>query len=131
MTHCPHCNSPVRAIKSQLTPEERKALRSRGTDGDTQAARIVAALKTGPKSTDDFRALGIYQSAARINGLRKVGYVIETKLYDGYAADGYSHARMGLYTLIEEPLAAQPTKEGQEAPKTGQQGGEGGAVVCE
>lgn len=126
---CPHCQSLVSPVQRQLTPEDRKALRSRRTDGDSQAARILAALRIGPKTTDDFRALGIYQSAARINGLRKLGYVIETELYDGYSADGYSHARLGRYTLIEEPLADDPRRV-KEAPKTGQEGANGGEAAC-
>lgn len=119
---CQHCKTPFGFVRGQLSPEELKAIRSKRTDGDSQNARILAALRTGPKSTDDFRALGIYQSAARLNGLRKRGYVIETELYDGYSADGYSHARLGLYTLIEEPLP-DDAKRVKEGPKQAQEGG--------
>ncbi|HRN77301.1 hypothetical protein [Ottowia sp.] len=31
------------------------------------------------------------------------GYNIETELYDGWAADGYSHQRMARYELVGEP----------------------------
>lgn len=68
-----------------------------------QELRIVKALKSGPKTTDDLRAAGCYQVSARIWGLRSRGYNIVTDLFNGYAADGYSHARMARYTLVEEP----------------------------
>jgi hypothetical protein len=69
-----------------------------------QEQRIVEALRSGPKSTDELRRLGCYQTSARIWGLRARGYEIDTELFNGYAADGYSHARMARYTLIAEPL---------------------------
>lgn len=119
---CQHCKTPIGLVRG-LSKEELKAIRSKRTDGDSQNARILAALRTGPKTTDDFRALGIYQSAARINGLRKRQYVIETALYDGYSADGYSHAKLGRYTLIEEPLPDDP-KRVREGPKSGKEDGE-------
>lgn len=68
-----------------------------------QELRIVQALKSGSKTTDDLRAAGCYQVSARIWGLRSRGYNIVTDLFNGYAADGYSHARMARYTLVEEP----------------------------
>lgn len=68
-----------------------------------QELRIVKALKSGPKTTDDLRAAGCYQVSARIWGLRSRGYNIVTDLFNGYAADGYSHARMARYTLVAEP----------------------------
>ena len=82
---------------------------SKSTATAAQQKRIVEALRTGPKSTDQLRALGCYQVSARIHGLRhRHGYEIETALFDGYAADGYSHARMALYTLACEPDGKQP-----------------------
>lgn len=86
----------------------RKAKHSReSTDRSTtalaQQARIVDALRRGPKTTDELRAIGAYQVSARIFGLRARGYEIVTELFDGYAADGYSHARMARYTLAGEP----------------------------
>lgn len=68
-----------------------------------QELRIVKALKSGPKTTDDLRAAGCYQVSARIWGLRARGYNIVTDLFNGYAADGLRHARMARYTLVEEP----------------------------
>lgn len=80
---------------------KRKADKSTATAA--QEMRIVEGLRISPKTTDDLRRLGVYQVSARVWGLRAKGYNIETTLFDGYAADGYSHARMARYTLIGEP----------------------------
>lgn len=87
---------------SPLNISARDAI-SRSTQTEAQIRRIVAALRTGPKTTDDLRKLGVYQTSARIWGLRARGYNIVTDLFDGYAADGYSHTRMARYTLLNEP----------------------------
>lgn len=68
-----------------------------------QERRIVEALRISPKTTSELRALGIFQTSARIWTLRAKGYNIVTALFDGYAADGYSHTRMARYTLLAEP----------------------------
>lgn len=81
---------------------------SKSTATAAQERRIVDGLRTSPKSTDMLRALGCYQVSARIHGLRRRGYIIETTLFDGFGADGYSHARMALYTLVSEPSGQQP-----------------------
>lgn len=73
------------------------------TTAEAQQLRIVAALRVGPKTTDDLRALGCYQVSARIWGLRAKGFNIITDLFDGYAADGFSHSRLARYTLVGEP----------------------------
>lgn len=91
-----------RETPQQQSKQQRKH-NSRSTRTAAQEARILAALRTGSKTTDDLRALGCYQSSARIFGLRKKGYEIATELFDGFAADGYSHARMARYTLLDEP----------------------------
>ena len=79
----------------------------RSTATAAQLARIIEALRAGPKTTDDLRALGCYQAAARIWYLRARGFDITTELFDGYAADGYSHRRMARYRLLAEPEVAQ------------------------
>lgn len=85
------------------TTAERPAIADKSTATAAQELRIVEGLRISPKTTDDLRRLGVYQVSARIWGLRAKGYNIETALFDGYAADGYSHARMARYTLIGEP----------------------------
>ncbi|WP_373424234.1 helix-turn-helix domain-containing protein [Variovorax boronicumulans] len=73
-----------------------------------QELRIVEALMSGPKTTDDLRSVGCYQVSARIWGLRARGYNIVTDLFNGYAADGLRHARMARYTLVELPMGDAP-----------------------
>jgi isopenicillin N synthase-like dioxygenase len=85
--------------------------RTRSTATAAQEQRIVDALRSGPKTTDELRQLGCYQSSARIWGLRARGYEIETDLFSGYAADGYSHVRMARYTLKSEPLPLDVTTQ--------------------
>jgi hypothetical protein len=76
-------------------------LLDRSTDTKAQLRRILAALRRGPKSTDELRALGIYQVSARIFGLRALGYSITSHLFDDYSTDGYQHQKMARYTLNE------------------------------
>ena len=109
---CPHCDPHVLAGRSLQDGLSKR------TDTEAQERRIVAALRTGPKTTDDLRKLGIYQASARIFGLRRRGYVVDTELFSGWSADGYPHARMARYTLREEPQVAgsAPRQEGEGAP---------------
>ncbi|RYF61669.1 MAG: hypothetical protein EOO27_00915 [Comamonadaceae bacterium] len=96
-------NTQTTAPIVSASAADAKSLKGRSTQTEAQIRRIVAALRTGPKTTDDLRKLGVYQTSARIWGLRARGYNIVTDLFDGYAADGYSHARMARYTLVNEP----------------------------
>lgn len=80
----------------------------KSTKTEAQEERILAALRERPQTTDDLRKLGCYQVSARIFGLRAQGWNITTELFDGYAADGMSHARMARYTLAEGPQATLP-----------------------
>jgi len=89
---------------SDVTPKRKFSSRSTATAA--QLARIIDALRISSKTTDDLRQLGIYQVSARVHYLRAAGYNIETTLFDGFAADGYSHARMARYTLLGDPEPA-------------------------
>lgn len=105
MEQLAHGAGPNAVHESPATAQaDRKALRSRSTDTEAQERRIVAALRIGPRTTDDLRKLGVYQVSARIWKLRQLGFEIETDLFDGISADGYSHARMARYTLRSEPV---------------------------
>lgn len=97
---------PQRQPPTEVPPAPRDAevLRGRSTVTQAQEQRIVAALRAGPKTTDELRQIGCYQVSARVCRLRQRGYQIETELFDGYAADGHSHARLGRYRLVAEPL---------------------------
>lgn len=83
------------------------------TSTKAQQDRALQAMRRGPKTTDELRALGIYQVSARIFGLRALGYSIRTDLFDGYAADGMHHARLARYTLIEPDAAPMPEADKQ------------------
>ncbi len=67
------------------------------------------------QTTDDFRAMGIYQVSARIHALRQQGNDIVTELFDGYSSDGYYHRRMARYTLIgvKSPARSRDGKTGR------------------
>ena len=75
----------------------------KSTSTNAQHTRIVEALREGPKTTCELRAIGIFQTSARIFGLRALGYDIHTTLFNGLAADGLNHERMARYSLLSEP----------------------------
>jgi hypothetical protein len=81
---------------------------NRSTATEAQERRIIEALRAASQTADELRALGCIQAPARIWGLRKRGYVINTTLFDGVGADGFWHLRMARYTLISEPLPLDP-----------------------
>jgi hypothetical protein len=117
---CPHCHQPI-ALASALSDAEEAALHSKSTATEVQEARTIAALKEAGSAgitTDDLRRLGVYQTSARIWGLRQRGYVISTDLFDGYGADGFRHARMARYRLVSEPLALEQGKRKQRKGET-------------
>lgn len=70
---------------------------------EAQHARILEALRAGPKSTHDLRRLGVFQTSVRILELRRKGYSIQTERVTLIDSDGYAHDRAGLYSLIAEP----------------------------
>lgn len=70
-------------------------------DRKAQQQIILTALRRGPKTTDQLRALGCFQAPTRVFELREQGYSIDTNLITAWAADGRPHPRMALYTLNE------------------------------
>ncbi|MBB4226016.1 helix-turn-helix domain-containing protein [Variovorax guangxiensis] len=67
----------------------------------SQMDRVLAALRRGPKTSDELRSLGIYMPSTRIFYLREQGYAIRTDLVAAFTNDGYSHNRLARYTLAE------------------------------
>ncbi len=97
-----------------------KILAGKATDTASQQERVLIALRTGPKSNTNFRALGIFQAPTRIFELRAKGYSIETLLYTGTDADGYTHDRLAMYVLNEptaEELAQPASAEQADCPE--------------
>jgi hypothetical protein len=77
---------------------------SRSTCGEAQRARIIAALRAGPKTSYDLRRIGCYQAPARIKELRdRFGFDIRTERVTLYDRDGYMHRGAARYHLEAEP----------------------------
>lgn len=93
----------VRNIVPEVAPVPASS-RDRSTTTSAQLQRVIAALRTGPKTTHDLRCLGIYQCPARVKQLRdEFGFKIVTSRVTLVDRDGYSHPRAGLYELIADP----------------------------
>lgn len=75
---------------------------AKDTSTQAQLARVIQALRDGPKTTVELRELGIYQAPARIKNLRDQGHKILTVRTTAEDAHGYSHARIARYVLIKE-----------------------------
>ena len=97
-------NTPDNNESLPSAPKQRKFSR-KSTATEAQYERIVAMLRSGSKSTFDFRKVGIMSPASRIKELNdKYGYYIPTiDLRDLYDTEGYLHKRVGVYELIDEP----------------------------
>lgn len=99
---------PVEGWQAKSTNQNRHeefntdVLKSKSTSTETQLKKLVALLRTGPQTTYSLRANGIAQ-AARIWDLRQEGYVVATELVTAFDSDGFMHARVAMYTLLQEP----------------------------
>ena len=90
-----------------------RAIRSRSTATEAQRERILSMLRTGEKSTFDFRSVGVMQTSTRIHELRARGYNIPTVARrDLFDADGYRHERVAVYALAGEPAAPGSVQAG-------------------
>lgn len=65
-----------------------------------QYAVILAALRAGPKTTDNLRELGSYMPNSRVHEIRAFGFSIQTDLVQVVGIDGRLR-KMALYTLNE------------------------------
>lgn len=94
---------------------------------EVQRLRMLCMLRTGPKTTLDFRAGGIMQSQTRIFELRALGYDLPTvgrvTVHDDR---GYPHQGVAVYELLAEPLAS--TTDSPVAHSTGDLFGPEGSV---
>lgn len=72
-----------------------------------QRMRAVEMLRSGERSTFDFRRVGIMQCSTRIFELRAMGYDIRTVARrDMFDAEGVRHARVAVYALFSEPATS-------------------------
>jgi hypothetical protein len=73
-----------------------------GAGGDTQARRLLRALRTGPITSQEARHyLDVIHPAGRIKTLRDQGHVIDTRWVLQLSACGRPH-RVGEYVLMHE-----------------------------
>lgn len=78
-----------------------KALRDefKGTDGNSQSRRLLAALTQFPITTfEAMRLLDVYHAPARVLQLRKAGHPIQTHWQTVTTEAGVTH-RVGMYVL--------------------------------
>ncbi len=94
--------SAVGAIKKKQKPLQFSA---KSTATQAQYERIVNLLRTGTRSTFDFRKAGIMAPAARIKEMNdKYGYYISRiASRDLWDDEGFMHPRVAVYQLIDEP----------------------------
>lgn len=90
--------------------ESQRNSKARSTASEAQRARIIAALRSGPKTSHDLRCLGCYQAPARIKELRdRYGFDIRTERVTLYDRDGYMHRGAARYHLEAEPAGTALT----------------------
>ncbi len=79
-------------------------LKRNDNSASAQRARVIQALRTGPKTTIELRELwGVMSPAPRVFELRLLGYCIETLQVNGYTPDGVLHRGVARYVLVSEP----------------------------
>ena len=69
-----------------------------------QRARIIQALRSGPKTTIELREQwAVMSPAPRVLELRLEGHIIVTVPVSAFTADGVRHYGVALYFLLTEP----------------------------
>lgn len=76
---------------------------SSSTATAAQLARVIAALRTGAKTSYQLARLGVYHPPRRIKDLRERGFDISTERVTLIDADGFQHVGCALYSLLAEP----------------------------
>lgn len=76
----------------------------RSTASQAQRDRMLDMLRTGQRSTFDFRRAGVMQSSTRVHELRRQGHnIVTVARRDLFDADGFRHERVAVYALLDEP----------------------------
>lgn len=71
-------------------------------DAETQKKAVLKLLEHGPKTTFEFRNLGICHPAARVQELRKSGHRIDTVLCPKEPDHrGFVHGMVAKYSLVQ------------------------------
>jgi len=90
---------------------------SNDNSASTQRARVIQALRTGPKTTIELRRdWGVMQPAARVFELKARGYIIVTTPVSAHTDDGALHRGVARYVLLSEPQALAPRADAPNAP---------------
>ena len=94
---------PLKDLPPDAQPREK--LLARGAGALVDAELIALLLRTGTRSTFDFRKAGIMAPAARIKEMNdKYGYYISRiASRDLWDDEGFMHPRVAVYQLIDEP----------------------------
>lgn len=83
----------------------------------TQRARVIQALRTGPKTTIELRRdWGIMQPAPRVFELKARGYIIVTTPVSAHTDDGALHRGVARYVLLQEPRSTESLSVASNAP---------------
>jgi hypothetical protein len=83
-------------------------LASKSTTTEIQLAKLLALLRSGPKTTIQLRDHGIMMPAARVHYLRHVdGHQITSQLVTLFDANGFRHAKCARYYLEGEAPAKE------------------------
>ena len=84
----------------------------------TQRARVIQALRTGPKTTIELRRdWGTMQPAPRVFELKLRGYVIVTTPISAHTDDGALHRGVARYVLLNEPRSPESFTVAPNAPE--------------
>lgn len=100
----------VAAVSPLKTRQSNPKFSPRSTATEAQYERIRNMLRTGTRSTFDFRKAGIMAPAARIKEMNdRHGYYIPTiALRDLWDDEGFLHPRVAVYELVGEPNGERP-----------------------
>ena len=83
----------------------------------TQHARVIQALRTGPKTTIELRPdSGVMQPAPRVFELKARGYIIVTTPVSANTDDGVLHRGVARYVLLNEPRSPASATLAPNAP---------------
>lgn len=96
--------------KIAVNPQAETATKNHNIN-DTSAAgqrqRVLAAIRTGPKTTIELREqYGVISPAPRVLELRRMGYVIHTLRVRAVTPDGVTHYGIARYVLVSEARAS-------------------------
>jgi hypothetical protein len=93
-------NDKGRSSGKSATPKTTKA-NDRDMSAAAQCKRVLEYLKADGQTTYSLRAKGISHPAQRIQELLRLGYLIVSHRVTAVDSDGFSHANVARYTLVD------------------------------